>query len=73
MVFSFVKFRQYLVGSKLVMYMDHLALKYLLSKNKAKPRLIRWVLLLQEFDQEIRDKKGIENSVPDHLLRIEEE
>jgi len=33
-------------------------LKYLLSKKDAKSRLIQWILLLQEFDIEIRDKKG---------------
>jgi hypothetical protein len=38
-------------------YTDHAAIKYLLSKKDAKTRLIRWILLLQEFDMEIRDKK----------------
>ncbi|GJY57779.1 putative nucleotidyltransferase, ribonuclease H [Tanacetum coccineum] len=57
-VFSFDKFRQYLVLLKIVVYTDHSALKYLFSKEDAKPRLIRWVLLLQGFDIEIKDKKG---------------
>ncbi|GJV10300.1 reverse transcriptase domain-containing protein, partial [Tanacetum coccineum] len=58
-VFSFDKFRQYLILSKTVVYTDHSALKYLFSKEDAKPRLIRWVLLLQGFDIEIKDKKGL--------------
>nr|GEW76315.1 reverse transcriptase domain-containing protein [Tanacetum cinerariifolium] len=70
-VYAFEKFRPYLVLSKSIVYMDHSALKYLLSKQDAKPRLIRWVLLLQEFDIIIRDKKGIENLVADHLSRLE--
>ncbi|WVZ76676.1 hypothetical protein U9M48_024629 [Paspalum notatum var. saurae] len=57
-VFAIDKFRSYLVGAKVIIYTDHAALKYLLTKKDAKPRLIRWVLLLQEFDIEIRDKKG---------------
>ncbi|GKC44490.1 reverse transcriptase domain-containing protein [Tanacetum coccineum] len=70
-VFSFDKFRQYLVLSKTVVYTDHSALKYLFSKEDAKPRLIRWVLLLQGFDIEIKDKKGAENLAADHLSRLE--
>ncbi|RDY10529.1 Retrovirus-related Pol polyprotein from transposon 17.6, partial [Mucuna pruriens] len=56
-VFALDKFRSYLLGSKIVVFSDHAALKYLLKKPDAKPRLIRWMLLLQEFDLEIRDKK----------------
>jgi hypothetical protein len=58
-VFSFEKFRSYIVNSKVIIYIDHAAIKYLLAKKDAKPRLIRWILLLQEFDVEICDKKGV--------------
>ncbi|KAK1427528.1 hypothetical protein QVD17_16215 [Tagetes erecta] len=69
-VFALDKFRQYLLGTKVIVYSDHAALKYLMTKKDAKPRLIRWVLLLQEFDLEIRDKSGKHNLVADHLSRI---
>ncbi|GJS47500.1 reverse transcriptase domain-containing protein [Tanacetum coccineum] len=69
-VFSFDKFCQYLVLSKTVVYTDHSALKYLFSKEDAKPRLIRWVLLLQGFEIEIKDKKRAENLAADHLSRL---
>ncbi|GKD27152.1 reverse transcriptase domain-containing protein [Tanacetum coccineum] len=70
-VFSFDKFRPYLVLSKTIVYTDHSALKYLFSKQDAKPRLIRWVLLLQGFDIEIRDKRGAKNLAADYLSRLE--
>ncbi|GJX74991.1 reverse transcriptase domain-containing protein [Tanacetum coccineum] len=70
-VYAFEKFRPYLVLSKSIVYTDHSALKYLLAKQDAKPRLLRWILLLQEFDVVIRDKKGAENLAADHLSRLE--
>nr|GEU96701.1 reverse transcriptase domain-containing protein [Tanacetum cinerariifolium] len=70
-VYAFEKFRPYVVLSKSIVYMDHSALKYLLSKQDAKRRLIRWVHLLQDFDIIIRDTKGTENLAADHLSRPE--
>ncbi|KAL6312056.1 hypothetical protein AAG906_027262 [Vitis piasezkii] len=69
-VFALDKFRAYLVGSFIIVFTDHSALKYLLTKQDAKARSIRWILLLQEFDLQIRDKKGVENVVADHLSRL---
>ena len=70
-VFACEKFRQYILGSHVVVHTDHAAIKYLMSKKEAKPRLIRWVLLLQEFDLEIKDKRGCDNVIADHLSRAE--
>ena len=70
-VFACDKFRSYIVDSKVTIQTDHAAIKYLMEKKDAKPRLIRWVLLLQEFDLHIVDRKGAENPVADNLSRLE--
>ncbi|KAL6341714.1 hypothetical protein AAG906_032836 [Vitis piasezkii] len=69
-VFALDKFRTYLVRSFIVVFTDHSALKYLLTKQDVKARLIRWIFLLQEFNLQIKDKKGVENVVVDHLSRL---
>nr|GEV69305.1 reverse transcriptase domain-containing protein [Tanacetum cinerariifolium] len=71
MVYAFEKFRPYLVLSKSIVYTDQSALKYLFNKQDAKPRWLRWVLLLQEFDITVCDKKGAKNLAADHLSRLD--
>ena len=71
MVFAYEKFRPYILGSHVIIHTDHGAIKYLMAKKDAKPRLIKWVLLLQEFNLEIKDKKGSDNVIADHLSTME--
>nr|GFC31113.1 DNA-directed DNA polymerase [Tanacetum cinerariifolium] len=70
-VYAFKKFRSYLIMNKSIVYTDHSALKYLFAKKYAKARLLRWILLLQEFDFKVIDTRGAENYAADHLSRLE--
>ena len=60
-VFAFEKFLSYYLGTKVILHSDHSALRYLISNKDAKLRLIRWVLLLQEFDFVVNYRKGMNN------------
>nr|GEU54832.1 reverse transcriptase domain-containing protein [Tanacetum cinerariifolium] len=66
-VYAFEKFRSYLIMNKSIVYIDHSALKYLFAKKDAKARLLRRILLLQEFDFKVVDTKGAENYAAGHL------
>nr|GEZ27340.1 reverse transcriptase domain-containing protein [Tanacetum cinerariifolium] len=70
-VYAFEKFRSYLIMNKSIVYTDHSALKYLFAKKDAKARLLRWILLLQEFDFKVIETKGAENYAADHLSHLE--
>nr|GEY13890.1 reverse transcriptase domain-containing protein [Tanacetum cinerariifolium] len=70
-VYAFENFRSYLIMNKCIVHTDHSALKYIFAKKDANVRLLRWVMLLQEFDFTVIDTKGAENLVADHLSRLE--
>lgn len=70
-VYEFEKFWAYLLGTRVVIHTDHDALCYLMEKKDAKTKLISWMLLLQEFEFEVKDRKDCENQVSDHLSRLE--
>ena len=70
-MFACHKFRSYVVDSKVAVQADHATIKYLMENKDAKPRLIRWVLLLQEFDLHTVGRKGAENPIADNLSRLE--
>nr|GFB37730.1 reverse transcriptase domain-containing protein [Tanacetum cinerariifolium] len=70
-VYTFEKFCSYLIMNKSIVYTDHSALKYLFAKKDAKACLLRWILLLQEFDFKVIDTRGAENYAANHLSRLE--
>ncbi|GKF98075.1 reverse transcriptase domain-containing protein [Tanacetum coccineum] len=70
-VYAFENFRSYLIMNKSVVYTDHSALKYLFNKKDAKARLLRWILLLQEFNFSVIETKGAKNYAADYLSRLE--
>ena len=71
MVFACEKFRPYILGSHVIIHTNHVVIRNMMAKKDAKPRLIIWVLLLQKFDIEIKDKNGSDNVIDDHLSRFE--
>ncbi|GJR15719.1 reverse transcriptase domain-containing protein [Tanacetum coccineum] len=70
-VYAFENFWSYLIMNKSIVYTNHSALKYLFAKKDAKARLLRWVLLLQEFNFKVINTKGVENYASDHLSLLE--
>lgn len=58
------------MGSKVIFHTNHSALKYILIKKDTKPRFIKWIKLLQDFDLQIVDRNGTKNQVVDHLSRL---
>ena len=69
-VLTLDKFKNYFLGTSIVTFADYSALKYVLNKKDVKTRLIIWIILLQEFNMQIKDKQGVENLVVDHLSQV---
>nr|GEV98287.1 DNA-directed DNA polymerase [Tanacetum cinerariifolium] len=70
-VYAFEKFRSYLIMNKSIMYTDHSAFKYLFAKKDSKARLLRWVLLLQEFTFKVIDTKRVHIQIPHGFLTLQ--
>nr|GEY42905.1 reverse transcriptase domain-containing protein [Tanacetum cinerariifolium] len=70
-VYAFEKFFSYLIMNKSIVYTNHSALNYLYTKKDSKAKLLRWILLLQEFNFKVVDTKGAENYAANHLSRLE--
>nr|GEZ69798.1 reverse transcriptase domain-containing protein [Tanacetum cinerariifolium]GEZ70782.1 reverse transcriptase domain-containing protein [Tanacetum cinerariifolium] len=66
-VYAFKKFRSYLIMNKRIAYTDYSALKYLFAKKDTKSRLLRWILLLQEFD--FKDDSYLFRTCADQIIR----
>lgn len=71
LVYVFDKFTAYLIGTQVVVFTNHAVVQYLFNKKDAKLQLIRWILLLQEFNIEFKDRKDSENQVVDHISYLE--
>ena len=73
MVFSVKKYRHFLLMNKVIFFVDHMALRYLVNKPDLSGRLARWILLLTEFDYTVQYKPGKMNLQADHLSRLSTE
>ncbi|PKU82287.1 hypothetical protein MA16_Dca017509 [Dendrobium catenatum] len=67
---TFDKFIPLLIGTNIIIYTNHSAFKYLMTKKDTKPRLVRWIIILQEFDVEIFYRKSTENKFVEHIFRL---
>ncbi len=70
MVFSFHKFKHYLLGNKFVFYVNHMALVYLINKPQVSRKIARWLLLFLEYDFTIVYKPSIIHVIVDALSKV---